>query len=214
MLFIPQIQVEQITLPAIEVEMAKLDFQKIDVNNWPDQFPYSPDVKFKVAHDGKNLFIQFFVKEKEILAKAKGNNSEVWTDSCVEFFISLDDSGHYYNLEQSCIGEVLLAYRKSKTEAWHAEDDVIAKIKNFPSLGRENFDLKEGEFEWSLLTVIPVEAFWKSDIKSFSGLKAKANFYKCGDNMKNPHYLSWAPIGTETPNFHKPECFKELQFGE
>lgn len=214
MLFIPQIQVEQITLPAIEVEMAKLDFQKIDVNNWPDQFPYTPDVKFKVAHDGKNLFIQFFVKEKEILAKAKGNNSEVWTDSCVEFFISLDDSGHYYNLEQSCIGEVLLAYRKSKTEAWHAEDDVIAKIKNFPSLGRENFDLKEGEFEWSLLTVIPVDAFWKSDVKSFSGLKAKANFYKCGDNMKNPHYLSWAPIGTETPNFHKPEYFKELQFGE
>jgi len=45
-----------------------------------------------------------------------------------------------------------------------------------------------------------------------TGRRVKANFYKCGDNMKTPHYLSWNPIGTERPNFHTPDYFGTIVF--
>ena len=40
----------------------------------------------------------------------------------------------------------------------------------------------------------------------------KANFYKCGDRLKQQHYLSWNPIDLPRPNFHCPEFFGELTF--
>ena len=30
------------------------------------------------------------------------------------------------------------------------------------------------------------------------------------DKTAHPHYLSWSPIGTEKPDFHRPEFFGEL----
>ena len=40
----------------------------------------------------------------------------------------------------------------------------------------------------------------------------RANFYKCGDKTAHPHYLSWSPIDTPKPDFHRPEFFGELLF--
>ena len=39
-----------------------------------------------------------------------------------------------------------------------------------------------------------------------------ANFYKCGDKLQTPHFLSWNPIDLEKPNFHCPEFFGMLRF--
>lgn len=199
------------TFSVIESKLDLLPENRIAHANWTQNDSY-PTVSFKWAHDGENLFIQFKVKEDEVRAVAKGNNSAVWEDSCVEFFISFDDSGFYYNLEQSCIGEVLLGYRKNRNEVEHAPDEVINAIKRLPSLGGYNFDLKQGEFEWTLLSVIPVSTFWKSDIKTLDGLKAKANLYKCGDKLTTPHYLSWNPVEIENPDFHRVDFFRKITF--
>lgn len=212
MLHIPKLALKDLSLSSIEEALKEVELEKVNINNWSEAFPSTPEVAFKIAHNGEFLFLKYEVKEDEILAKAKGNNSEVWTDSCVEFFISFDDSGYYYNLEQSCIGQVLLGYRKDKNNPVHAEDRILDAVKRYPSLGYNNFGLKSGGFEWTLLSVIPISTFWMSDLKSFDGLEAKANFYKCGDNLTTPHFLSWAPIKTDAPNFHKPEFFKEIVF--
>ena len=42
--------------------------------------------------------------------------------------------------------------------------------------------------------------------------KLRGNIYKCGDRTAHPHYLSWAPIGTPSPDFHRPEYFGEVLF--
>ena len=44
------------------------------------------------------------------------------------------------------------------------------------------------------------------------GKEIRANFYKCGDELDKPHYLSWNPINLEKPNFHCPEFFGTLFF--
>lgn len=179
--------------------------------NWTNYSHY-PEVEFCIAHDGDNIYLQFNVTEDEVRAVANKNNGEVWKDSCVEFFISFDDSGFYYNLEQSCIGTALLGYRKERKNSQHGPDEVINNIKRKSSLGTENFDLRKGEFNWTLISIIPISTFWENDFKSFDGLEAKANFYKCGDNLSQPHYLSWAPVKVDKPDFHRIEFFQKIKF--
>lgn len=60
--------------------------------------------------------------------------------------------------------------------------------------------------------IIPTEILVHEKNLQLSGLEAKANFYKCGDNTSKPHYLSWNPIGTESPDFHRPDFFGNLIF--
>jgi hypothetical protein len=42
--------------------------------------------------------------------------------------------------------------------------------------------------------------------------KIMGNFYKCADDTAFKHYLSWNPILTPNPDFHRPEFFGELRF--
>lgn len=186
--------------------------EPISCINWKDQYPSAPKVSFKIAHNGAHLFLQYFVEEDEILAKTTEDNGPVWTDSCVEFFIAFGDSPQYYNLELSCIGTALLGYRESKENAQHASPAVMATIGRQSTLGSKPFDKKKGSFEWSLIACIPASAFWMSGITNFEGIKARANAYKCGDNLSVPHFLTWKPIDTPSPNFHVPQFFTNLTF--
>lgn len=213
MLSVPLIDVADVNNPSSIIECMKdVRVNEIACVNWPGAYPSAPKVTFKIAHDGSNLFLHFFVEENEVLAKTTEDNGPVWTDSCVEFFMSFGDSPFYYNAEFSCIGKALLGYRKDRKDVEHASADVMNLIKRYPSLGSESFDKKQGDFKWNMLVVIPVSAYWRSGINSFSGIEARANFYKCGDHLTTPHFLSWNPIHTEKPNFHVPQYFGKLNF--
>ena len=39
------------------------------------------------------------------------------------------------------------------------------------------------------------------------------NFFKCGDLTEQAHYLSWNPVTSEQPDFHRPQDFGLLRFG-
>ncbi|MEG1607558.1 MAG: carbohydrate-binding family 9-like protein [Mucinivorans sp.] len=185
--------------------------EPIACNNWAQEFPYAPQVSFRAQHSRDELWIKFMVNEQYTMAMVKQDNGEVWTDSCVEFFISFDQTG-YYNFEFSCIGKALLAFRKEKPNATHASQVVMDTILRASTLGSECFAEKVGPQEWELMVKIPVTAFFKHSIENLNGMTAKANFYKCGDKLTKPHFLSWQPIEAQSPNFHLPEFFGTLEF--
>lgn len=58
-----------------------------------------------------------------------------------------------------------------------------------------------------MIMVIPALVFNKQGDITLSGLRAFGNFYKCGDELPQPHFISWSPIGHPTPNFHLPAFF-------
>ena len=91
--------------------------------NWPAEFPYAPEVSFRMFHTGDWLMLRFDVAERYTAALVTEDNGEVWTDSCAEFFIA-PDTGMYYNFETTCIGRMLLGARKSRTEAEHASPEA------------------------------------------------------------------------------------------
>lgn len=213
MLFVPLIDVADVNNQALIIEsMQSVQENKVSCVNWPSLYPSEPKVSFKMAHNGTHIFLHYFVEENEVLAKTAEDNGPVWTDSCVEFFITFGDSSNYYNAEFSCIGKALLGCRIDKNNADHASTAIMNSIKRYPSLGTETFDKKQGNCKWNLLVVIPVSAYWQSGLTTFSGVKAQGNFYKCGDDLTTPHYLSWNPIKTEKPNFHVPQYFGEISF--
>ena len=88
----------------------------------------------------------------------------------------------------------------------------MEKVSRWSSLGRTPFEERIGECTWEVALVIPYTVFIKHRITSLDGQTIKANFYKCGDELQTPHFLSWNPINIEKPDFHRPDFFGSLEF--
>lgn len=193
------------------LDKENIGFHSISCVDWPDVAPYCPDVKFRIAHTGSDILLQYVVKEEYTRAEAGADNGPVWEDSCVEFFISFTPE-NYYNLECNCAATILCGAGKCKAERARATQEVLDGVKRFTTIPEKKFDTREAPAEWSVCLVIPASTFYKDNITDFSGIRARGNFYKCGDLLPKPHFISWAPITVDSPNFHLPEFFGELNF--
>ncbi|MDR0892867.1 MAG: hypothetical protein LBN24_09670 [Mediterranea sp.] len=203
--------VDAAAVPAL-LNQAGIGFEQIACVNWPAEYPYKPQAAFRIAHTQDAILLNYRVKEGSIRAKYGKDNGSVWTDSCVEFFSIPGADGIYYNLECNCIGTVLLAAGPARNQREQAPLTTTAQILRWSSLGRTPFEERIGETEWEVALVIPYTAFFKHHITSLDGQEVKANFYKCGDELQTPHFLSWNPIDVPQPDFHRPEFFGTLEF--
>ena len=186
--------------------------KKINWWEWK-KFPYQPEVSFRIAHDDSLLFLKYYVKENHILARQTDPNTAVHRDSCVEFFVDPLQNGNYYNFEFNCIGTTHLAYGPHRGKRSFIPPELIKqKIKTWSTLGKAPFEEKSGTFEWEMVVVIPSSIFIHNEGLRFSKLISNANFYKCGDDTSKRHYLSWNPVKTPNPDFHRPEYFGTLNF--
>ena len=181
----------------------------IDIVNWPDQYAYRPLTVFAVAHSGTAIYIDFFVRCNYLRAVNFTNNSPVHQDSCVEFFVQphLDDP-HYYNFEFNCIGTIDAARRLDRHNSERLTDEQLDTVRRTPSCGTRPFEEVEGMFTWNLLATIPLSLIGIT----YEGkpVKMRGNFYKCADMVTVPHFLSWSPVDTPQPDFHRPEFFGDL----
>lgn len=208
---IPTADIEAEAVPAL-LDQNNVKYEPINIVNWEKEYPYRPDVSFRIAYTDNAILLHYKVKEASVRAKYGEDNGSVWTDSCVEFFLIPGQDGIYYNLECNCIGTVLLGAGSGKTNREHAAPGYMNTIKRWASLGREPFEERIQDTEWEVALVIPNSAFFKHQISSLQGKSIRANFYKCGDELQTPHFLSWNPIDLETPNFHCPDFFGTLVF--
>ena len=177
------------------MDAASVGFSPIDVVNWAD-FPYCPDVKFRVAHTGEAILVNYRVTEASVRAVAPAR---------------AEGEDEYYNFECNCAGTLLVNFGK-KGDRHPAPENVLANVKRWSSLGREPFEERIGECSWELSLVIPATSLFNHDIKDLSGITLRGNFYKCGDLLQTPHFLSWSPIDLPQPCFHCPEFFGRLVF--
>jgi Carbohydrate-binding family 9 len=186
-------------------------YNAVDFLNWKD-FDYKPDVKFAMAYTRHEILLKYYVTEHWFKAEMTETNQEVYEDSCVEFFIAPSDDGIYYNFELNAIGTCLMASGTERGNRSRIAPGIISAIRRFGSSGVKSISEKSGEFSWTLTLAIPLTVFIHHDIKELKGRIFRANFYKCGDKLTVPHYLSWNPVGAEKPDFHRPEYFGLLKF--
>ncbi len=197
------------SVPAL-LDTEKVAFQPINTVNWT-AFPYRPHVEFRMAYTDDALLLHFKVREESVRAVAGHDNGPVWEDACVEFFSVPAGDGIYYNVECNCVGTLLVGAGAGRANRRHAPQEVMDKVQRWSSLGSEAFEERVGECSWELALVIPYSTFFLHQITSMEGKSVRANFYKCGDKLRTPHFLSWNPIGLEKPDFHCPEFFGVLK---
>lgn len=197
------------SVPAL-LDKEKVAFQPVNTVNW-SAFPYRPDVEFRIAYTQDAILLHFKVREESVRAVAGHDNGPVWEDACVEFFSIPADDGVYYNVECNCVGTLLVGAGVGRENRRHAPQEVMDKVQRWSSLGRENFEERVGDCSWEVALVIPYTTFFLHHITSLEGKAIRANFYKCGDKLRTPHFLSWSPIGLEKPDFHCPEFFGVLK---
>ena len=183
--------------------------ERVGCLNWPDAFPYAPEVEFEISHSGTELHLTFRVREDAVRAVCAADGEHAWEDSCVEFFFAPRQDGVYYNLECTCTGKVFLCRGTERHGREMLPEALLRGIRRRSSLGEEPFGLREEPTAWELRLDVPAATF---GLAGFDGLQARGNFYKCGDKLPVPHYLSWAPIGTSRPDFHRPEFFEDIVF--
>ena len=183
---------------------------KIDQVNWPDAFPEKPEVTVEVSNDHEALYLKWHVRGEQLRAVTTEDQGPVWEDSCVEFFCQVPGDAYYFNFECNCIGAMVGSRRKGRAEDVQAlSPEEMGRIERKCTYPREAFEEKDGLFEWTVEEKIPLDLIFQRPIAK--GQKLKANFYKCADKTKKPHFLSWQPIPLPKPDFHCPQFFGEIQ---
>ena len=193
------------SLSAISLQLDNVTKHTIGYTPWAD-YTYKPNVNFSIAYADDCLFLKYEVEEKAIRAVNTIINSPVYEDSCVEFFIGFDDTG-YYNFEFNCIGNRLAEFGKEKTGRELLPETLLKKIKS-QAMIIQNDD----SVSWQLTVAIPFEIFIHHRLSTLRGKQCRVNFYKCGDLLPEPHFVTWCNIESTEPNFHLPEFFGSIVF--
>ena len=182
----------------------------IDEVNWKDQFTKTMPVTVRVAHDKQNLYLPFKITGEQLRAVNTKDFGSVWEDSCVEFFMQREGQLGYINFECNVLGALLSRKHESRDKAVSQSDEVMASIKRHSTI-KHRYENGSQVSDWSMYLEIPKKALGFADGESLSGQKIKANFYKCGDETPEPHYISWNRINLPEPNFHVPQFFGLLE---
>jgi len=192
----------------------------LESNPWAG-YAEAPKTEARVAIFGNCLFVTMTAHESNPRREVTEWCGPVCTDSCMEFFVNPtpDASDEYLNFELNARGTLHLGIGKGRENRRHlvttAEQAEIFRIST---------EIKEKE--WSFALAIPdsfITKYYptyatnivKPDGETALGETATtilANFYKCGDATEQPHYSCWNPIGTERPDFHRPEFFAPIHF--
>jgi hypothetical protein len=212
-------------LPQILVPDIAEDIQTLDLNvishqlnvfkphrlinsSWPS-FKTSTEACFYMAHIQDALLLKFKVSETYFKASLRDINDDVHLDNGVECFISFLNDENYYNLEFNCLGSLKVGYGAGRFNRDLLPEQVLKSIKTHITLQHGKM---LNQFNWEILILVPIDVFMFSNLQTFKGLSAKANFYKCGDDLPEPDYLSWTFIDTPEPDFHQPNFFGDVLF--
>ncbi|MCX6887217.1 MAG: carbohydrate-binding family 9-like protein [Verrucomicrobia bacterium] len=185
----------------------------------PEGSNHQPRTRFKLLHSPDGLHGIFIVQDQFVRCVRTGYFSDVWKDSCVEFFVEPKPGAGYLNFEFSCGGSFLISHI---TDPERTPEGFKAFTKLPWDLGRQLVvastlpalvDPEVPEpLEWQLAFYLPFSLLTArvGPLNIQPGAIWRGNLYKCGDETSHPHWVSWNEV--DELNFHKPGCFGTLLF--
>ncbi len=167
---------------------------------------YAPKTTAQMVYiQDYGFLLRMTCAETEPLARYHAYMDPVYTDSCMEFFADWLGDGRYINMEMNANGALLSAVGSDRHE--RTPIAIPAEGRIFPVEACAASD------RWSVTAAIPLALLSRilgSTVEVSHGFTFRGNFYKCGDETAIPHYGMWNPVGTEKPDFHRPEYFGKL----
>lgn len=171
-----------------------------------DQILWLPDTGIsmtqQICYDETRLYLRQKAVEAHIRAAHTDVLAAVCEDSCMEFFFCPEEKdARYFNFEWNLNGCLFLGFRTDRKNAVRLQAANHKELFHFRSAKTQD--------GWEIFYEIPA-SFIRLFFPEFSlkpGKILRANCYKCGDKTKNPHYLSWNPVSSQTPDFHRSQDF-------
>ena len=166
---------------------------------------YLPAASARMFYTDDCFVIRFVASEGHIRAVNTGRNGPVCQDSCVEFFVNPcpEKSDKYVNFEINPIGALHVGFGEGRHNRELIGGAAYESVVITPYIDSP---------EWRITCAVPFSFFDGLYGKTgyVSGHAMRANFYKCGDLTRRPHWACWNPVGAPSPDFHLPEFFGAL----
>ena len=177
---------------------------EIDTRLW------NPETGIKAAAqicwDSKALHVRLRAVEAQVRAEQTGLLDMPCEDSCLEFFFApVAGDDRYFNIEYNPNASLFLGLGRNRS-------DYIRLILTEPF----SFDPKPVRTAdgWEISYRVPFDfvRLFFPEFAPKSGDVMRANCFKCGDLTPQEHYLSWNPVTSANPDFHRPCDFGEMIF--
>lgn len=192
-----------------------LSCEKFEVSNfqWVDG-PKPKTCGYMGYIPGEGLYVEMFCVEKNPKRECQDPEGRFHTefgtrvcdDSAMEIFIGFPDEDGvirrkslYVNFEINANGVMYANYGKGRQDREFLTDEVYRQAA--PAA-----EVKEDH--WTVRVLFP-ETFLNelSGVEIGLGADFYCNFYKISETPEIEHYGTFAPVGTENPDFHVPEFF-------
>lgn len=200
-----------INVPEDEFLLADLDHlarHNLDEVCWI-KLKNKPHVQFSIAYNTEALWLRYFVDEINYRATYTRSNDPVFKDSCVEFFVAVDGSSNYYNFEFNGLGTCLASYGRDRKDRIKLDAQTIDHIER--KVKWKDFSPEKNKYNWELTLMIKPQVFCFNHIVAFEAGDLQGNFYKCGDELPEPHFLAWNPVLSSNMDFHQHEYLGTLK---
>lgn len=184
-------------------------FEEIDqcakflINHQLWEKEYKPEAFGRMAVlEGYGVVITMTAMEVNPLRRYHEKDDPVYNDSALEAFLNFAteySTKEYLNFEMNANGAMLSEFGMNRNRR---------KLKSFlPCSADCKAQIREDS--WEVTLKIPMaliqEVYQREPLKS--GDLFTCNFYKISEDPAIEHYASYAPIVSNTPNFHLPEFF-------
>lgn len=186
-----------------EFSWDKVPTLQVDNHQWLEPAPIS--VQAQICYDDSALYVKMAAVEPNIRAEGKCETDFPHLDSCLEFFFCpIPGNKQYINVEFNPNGCMFFGLGFPGNAA----------IRMLPE--RELLDIKTQRTDdgWFVTYQIPYNLIRHifPDFRAQSGMKIRANCYKCGFETVQRHYITWNKVELPNPSFHCPDHFGEMIF--
>jgi len=187
---------------AVKGEWAGLETAEINDYPWKNDYPFTFKAAAKVGYNKNGLQVLMYAEESPIKSKETKFGGMPCVDSCMEFFFSpFADDKRYINIEINPDGIAHVGVGVKGNRYVYNREVPDMKITT------SKYDGKVWAISFNVPVTFIYTYFGKCPAK---GDKFTANFYKCSGGDCHEHYGCWNHVGTEHPDFHRPEYFGEL----
>jgi len=170
----------------------------------------------RALYDDRALYLQFTCEDKHISSQVTELNGPVCSDSCVEFFATIepDRRQDYFNFEANCCGHFHLGFGAGRDGRKLISPQGASRIEVATSVAGPTKSEAVDDDGWWLVAAIGFDVLGElagAAVRPQSGTTWRANAYRCG-GATDPQFACWNPVGTDGPDFHRPEFFGEARF--
>jgi hypothetical protein len=185
----------------------------------PESTAHRPRTDARLLHHRDGISGIFRVEDRFVRCVRTEYHSEVWKDTCVEFFAQPKPDRGYLNFEFNCGGAHLCSHivNPERTpdgfkEFTRIPAELGRTVQVRSSLPRVVEPEITAPLAWTLRFFIPFALFeqYVGPLGNVAGQTWRGNFHKCADESSHPHWATWSPV--DALNFHLPRCFGEMKF--